>query len=65
MWDFSTAKYGMNCVFSVGFTNKSLSYNHYFHRQVLLMYFGILKHILEFTLATAVQLNTQSGKSIP
>lgn len=59
------AEYGMNCVFSLRHTNKSLSYNHYFHRWALLMYFGTLKHILEFTLATITQLNTELGKSIP
>lgn len=45
--------------------NKSLSHNHYFPRWALLIHFGILKHILEFTLATAIQLNTESGKSSP
>ena len=65
IWDFFTAKYGMNCVFSVRLTNKSPSHNHYFHRWALLIYFGILKHTLEFTLATAIQLNTELGKSIP
>lgn len=65
IWDFFPAKYGMNCVFSLRLTNKSLSHNHYFPRWALLIHFGILKHILEFTLATAIQLNTESGKSIP
>lgn len=42
-----------------------LCHNHYFHRWALLIYFGILKHILEFTLATIIELNTASGKSTP
>jgi len=29
------------------------------------MYLGTLKHILEITLATITQLNTELGKSIP
>lgn len=62
---FPQKKYGINCVFSLRLTNKSLFHNHHFHRKVLLMYFSILNHILSFTLATALHRNTEAGKSIP